>query len=73
MQIRKEGKRMSFEVFCKHVRSYMRTAEVKTAEFFRENGKHIACLPGGVTITGNSVSPRLCVEWGSGHKAFVMA
>lgn len=64
---------MSFERFCSRVKGYMEMAEVKTAEFFRENGKHIACLPDGITITGNSTSPRLCVEWGSGHKAFVSA
>ena len=64
---------MTFERFCGCIKSYMEKAEVRTAEFFRENGKHIACLPDGITITGNSTSPRLCVEWGSGHKAFVSA
>lgn len=64
---------MTFETFCDRVRGYMEKAEIKTAEFFRENGKHIACLPEGITITGNSVSHRLCIEWGSGHRAFVSA
>ena len=64
---------MSFEVFRNRVKGYMKVAGIYTAEFFRENGKHIACLPEGVTITGNSVSPRLCVEWGDGHKAYVNA
>lgn len=64
---------MSFEVFCDRVRGYMESAEIKTAQFSREDGKHIAYLPDGITIIGNSFSPRLCVEWGSGHRALVSA
>lgn len=64
---------MAFEVFCNQVRDYMKKAEVKTVEFLREDGKHIARLPEGVTISGNTVSRRLCIEWGSGHRAFVNA
>lgn len=64
---------MAFEAFCNRVRGYMKKADVNSAESFRENGRHIARLPDGVIITGNSVSHRLCVEWGNGHKAFVNA
>lgn len=63
---------MAFEVFCNRVKGYMAAAEVETAEFFREDGKHIARLPDGITIMGNSVSRRLCVVW-NGHRAFVNA
>lgn len=64
---------MAFETFCSRVKDYMKDAKVKTVEFLREDGKHIARLPDGIIISGNSVSHRLCVEWGSGHKAFINA
>lgn len=64
---------MSFEVFYEKVFAYMKEAGIKHARFFREDGKHIARFSEGITITGNHKSARLCVCWGSGHRAFVNA
>ena len=43
-----------------------------TARFFSEDGKHIARLSDGSTIVGNSVSRKVLIAWGSGHKAYAV-
>lgn len=59
---------MSYDAFCSHVRGFAKKAG-HSVRFSSENGKHIARLNGGVTITGNTLCRKLTVRWGSGHVA----
>ena len=59
---------MTYEAFQSSVRALARRAGLAPV-FSHENGRHIARFPGGVTVTGNTVSPRVFVKWGSGHTA----
>lgn len=58
---------MSFEAFRSGVRK-----KCGRAEFKHEDGMHIALLPEGIRITGNAISTKVLVEWGSGHSAFAV-
>lgn len=60
---------MSYEVFCNRVGDVVKRTG-SSARFFHEDGKHIARCANGVTIIGNSESPRVFVKWGSGHAAY---
>ena len=59
---------MTYDSFCARVRDLARRAGFGPV-FSHEDGRHIARFPGGVTVTGNTVSPRVFVKWGSGHTA----
>lgn len=59
---------MSYDVFCKRVADIVKCTGSKV-RFSREDGKHIAKCSDGVTIIGNTKSPRVFVRWGSGHAA----
>lgn len=63
---------MSFAQFQVSVKSMAKRAgyNVASVRFCHEDGKHIAYLPEGIRITGNSVSTRLAVRWGDRHFAY---
>ena len=56
---------MSFSSFTEAISS-----KFGKAKFKQEDGKHIAILPQGIRITGNTVSTKVQVNWGSGHMAY---
>lgn len=64
---------MSFSAFQSAVNGMAERAGYSSGDvrFCHEDGKHIAQLPEGITITGNTVSTRVAVRWGSGHSAYV--
>lgn len=59
---------MSYESFRRRVSAIAKSTG-SSVSFHHEDGKHIARCSGGVTITGNTYSPRVFVRWGSGHEA----
>lgn len=64
---------MPFEVFCEKCEEILRKstdfAKGITVNFRNEDGKYTAYFSNGVKIKGNSVSLKVGVYWGSGHKA----
>lgn len=61
---------MPFEVFCEKCRKICNKAgNLTDVRFSNEGGKYTAYFSDGVTIQGNSVSLKVGVYWGSGHKA----
>ena len=64
---------MSFSAFTSTVEGMAKRAGYHPGDvsFRHEDGKHIAQLPEGITITGNTISTRVAVRWGSGHSAYV--
>lgn len=64
---------MSKKVFENKVRKLIRNSGTGAAvifDFDEEAGRHFAFM-GDVRITGNTVSRKLTVRWGSGHQAQV--
>lgn len=64
---------MSKEVFKSKVCNLIRNSGTGAAvifDFDEETGRHFAFL-GDVRITGNTVSKKLTVRWGSGHQGLV--
>lgn len=62
---------MSKELFQSKVRKLIRDSGTGAAVFFdfdEETGRHFAFL-GDVRITGNTMSKKLTVRWGSGHQS----
>lgn len=64
---------MSFSAFTSTVEGMAKRAgyQPDDVSFCHEDGRHIAQLPEGITITGNTVSSRVAVRWGDGHFAYV--
>lgn len=61
---------MPYELFKSHVNAMISKAGGGyDVEFSHEDGKHIARISDGMTITGNTISTRVSVSWGSGHVA----
>lgn len=62
---------MSFQSFRRIVDSIVReSGEEVEPKITNEDGRYVASFSDGTRITSNSQSHRLCVEWGSGHKAY---
>lgn len=60
---------MPFSVFQEKCEEIVRKSGIPcNVKYSNEDGKYIARF-GDVTIKGNSVSLRVGVYWGSGHKA----
>lgn len=63
---------MTFETFKSKVQGFMRKAGMTGGvTFYQADGKHIAKFVGGATITGNTLSKKLTVRYGSGHQMMV--
>lgn len=60
---------MSYDVFKERVKGLVNNAG-SSVSFSHEDGRHIARCSDGVTIIGNTVCPRVLVQWGSGHSAY---
>ena len=61
---------MAYDDFCSRIRALVRKSGALVIVGFRhEDGKHIAICNDGTIITGNKVSRRVTVRWGSGHVA----
>lgn len=60
---------MSYEDFRIRVSDFVDRSGSK-ASFSHEDGIHIARCSNGVVITGNAYCIRVCVKWGSGHRAY---
>lgn len=62
---------MSKESFQSKVNKLVRSTGAPVFfDFDEESGRHFAFL-GDVRITGNTVSNKLTVRWGSGHQGIV--
>lgn len=60
---------MTFETFKGKVQGFMRKAGMTGGvTFYQADGKHIAKFASGETITGNAISKKLTVRYGSGHQ-----
>ena len=62
---------MAFESFKTKVIALIKRANLPSdcVRFSSEDGRHFARFFDGTTITGNSVTSKIEVTWGSGHKA----
>lgn len=61
---------MPFSVFKAKCEEIVRKSGISSkVKYTDEGGKYTARLSDGVTIKGNSVSLKVGVYWGSGHKA----
>ena len=61
---------MPFSTFCKKCRDILaKSGNLTTVRFSNNGGKYTAYFSDGVIIRGNSVSMKVGVYWGSGHKA----
>lgn len=62
---------MSYEVFQKRINALLRRVKGGgiTVQFSHSDGKHFARFSDGTTIIGNAVTPKVMVNWGSGHAA----
>lgn len=56
---------MSFEVFCQKVKAKAERAGL-VMDFFHEDGRHVARCS-DYTITGNTVSKKVCINYLGGH------
>lgn len=59
---------MSYEVFQERVNALLHPLKM-SAVFKHDNGKHYANCSDGTVIEGNTVAMKVCVRWGSGHRA----
>lgn len=46
-----------------------KTGKVKEVRFSESDGRYHAICD-GIQFSGNNVAHRICIEWGSGHKAY---
>ncbi len=60
---------MPFNTFREKCEEIARKSGITCDEIFNDDGKYTARFSDGVTIKGNSVSLKVGVFWGSGHKA----
>jgi hypothetical protein len=60
---------MSFASFKERILSFAEATGASVV-FRHVDGKHIAELSDGTTITGNTTARRVSVQWGSGHMAY---
>lgn len=61
---------MTFETFRGKVQGFMQKAGIQSncVSFYRQDGKHIAKFSTGEVITGNAISKKITVRYGSGHQ-----
>lgn len=60
---------MAYDVFIWRVNALVSKVGGLSVDFSREDGLHIARVSDGTVITGNAISGRISVQWGSGHSA----
>lgn len=60
---------MAYDAFVERISALVSEISGLSVDFSHEDGLHIARVSDGTVITGNAISGRISVQWGSGHSA----